>query len=101
MLGRSVEPRWFHRCWTLTPPNARFRLSHMEVNDVPRAKHNDGTSEQSEVAAYRVRLPRFITDEEIGLGDVLKRATSYFGIRPCGGCKRRAAALNRRIVFTR
>jgi hypothetical protein len=65
------------------------------------AKDNDSTSEPGEAAAYRVRLPGFITDEEIGLGDALKRATSYFGLRPCGGCERRAAALNRRIVFTR
>ena len=36
---------------------------------------------------YRVRLPGFITDEEIGLGDVIKRATSYLGIKPCGGCE--------------
>jgi len=49
---------------------------------------------------YRVRLPGFITDEEIGLGDVIKRATSYFGIQPCGGCEQRAAALNRRMVFS-
>lgn len=50
---------------------------------------------------HRVRLPGFIRDEEIGLGDVIKRATSYFGIKPCGGCERRAAALNRWMVFTR
>lgn len=49
---------------------------------------------------HRVRLPGFIADEEIGLGDVVKRVTSAFGIRPCGGCERRAAALNRWIVFT-
>ncbi len=49
---------------------------------------------------YRVRLPGFITDEEIGLGDVIKRVTSAFGIKPCGGCERRAAALNRWLVFT-
>lgn len=49
---------------------------------------------------YRVRLPGFIADEEIGLGDVIKRVTSSFGIRPCGGCERRAAVLNRWIVFT-
>ena len=50
---------------------------------------------------HRVRLPGFIADEEIGLGDVIKRATtSYFGMQPCGGCGRRAAALNRWIVFT-
>lgn len=49
---------------------------------------------------HLVRLPGFITDEEIGLGDVIKRATSYLGIKPCGGCDQRAAALNRWISFT-
>jgi len=50
---------------------------------------------------YRVRLPGFIRDEEIGLGDVVKRATYAMGIRPCGGCEARASALNRWMVFTR
>jgi hypothetical protein len=49
---------------------------------------------------YRVRLPGFITDEEVGLGEVIKRATASVGIRPCGGCDRRAAALNRWLVFS-
>jgi hypothetical protein len=48
----------------------------------------------------RVRLPGFIKDEEIGLGDVIKRATSRLGIRPCAGCEKRAAALNRWMGFT-
>jgi hypothetical protein len=50
---------------------------------------------------YRMRLPGFVTDEEVGLGDAIKRMTYAFGIRPCGGCERRAAALNRWFVFTR
>lgn len=58
-------------------------------------------SDQTEHPPHRVRLPGFITDEEIGLGDVIKRATSYVGIKPCGGCERRAAALNRRVTFTK
>ncbi len=49
---------------------------------------------------YKVRLPRFIVDNKIGLGDVVKRATSSFGIRPCAGCERRAVALNRKFVFS-
>ena len=49
---------------------------------------------------YRVRLPGFITDKEIGLGDVIKRATSSIGIRPCGGCESRAAVLNHWFVFS-
>jgi hypothetical protein len=52
-------------------------------------------------AAYRVRLPGFISDEEIGLGDAINRVTYAAGIKPCGGCGRRAAALNRWVVFTR
>jgi len=50
---------------------------------------------------YRVRLPGFITEEEVGLGDVIKRVTYTLGIKPCGGCERRAAALNRWMVFSR
>lgn len=47
-----------------------------------------------------VRIPGFVPDEPVGLGDVVKRATSRAGIKPCGGCARRAAALNRAVVFT-
>ena len=57
--------------------------------------------DQDKQPPHRVHLPGFITDEEIGLGDVIKRTTSYFGIKPCGGCEQRAAALNRWMVFTR
>jgi hypothetical protein len=49
---------------------------------------------------YRVRLPGFISDEEIGLGDVIKRATSAVGLEACGGCNERAALLNRWLVFS-
>jgi hypothetical protein len=48
----------------------------------------------------RVRLPGFVGDEPVGLGDAVKRATSRVGIRPCGGCAKRAAALNRWVEFT-
>jgi hypothetical protein len=50
---------------------------------------------------FRVNLPGFIKEEEIGLGDVIKRVTYAVGIAPCGGCERRAAALNRWLVFSR
>lgn len=66
---------------------------------MPKARKSDEPAEASERAPRRIRLPGFIADEEIGLGDVIKRATSYVGIKPCGGCEGRAAALNRRVVF--
>jgi hypothetical protein len=50
---------------------------------------------------HRVRLPGFLVEDEIGLGDVIKRATYAMGIKPCGGCERRAAALNSWMTFTR
>jgi peroxiredoxin len=49
---------------------------------------------------HRVSLPRFFLKREIGLGDVIKRLTSAVGIRPCVGCERRAAVLNRWMVFS-
>jgi len=57
-------------------------------------------SGEPERSPHRVRMPGFVTDEDIGLGDVIKKATSYMGIKPCGGCGRRAAALNQWIVFS-
>lgn len=50
---------------------------------------------------YRVRLPEFLIEEEIGLGNVVKKVTYAMGIRACGGCEQRAAALNRWMVFSR
>jgi len=54
---------------------------------------------QNELPPRRVILPGFIVDKEIGLGDAIQRVTSYLGIKHCGGCERRAAALNRRIAI--
>ena len=50
---------------------------------------------------HRVRLPGFLIEEDLGLGDAIKKASYSLGIAPCGGCERRAAALNRWIRFTR
>lgn len=47
----------------------------------------------------QVRLPGFLVDGETGLGEVIKRATAAVGVRPCGGCGRRAQALDHRVVF--
>jgi hypothetical protein len=49
---------------------------------------------------YRVRLPGFLVEKEVGLGDAINRVTYGMGVRPCGGCEKRAAALNSWVVFT-
>jgi hypothetical protein len=58
-------------------------------------------TEEAKVHPHRIRLPGFITDEEIGLSEVIKRVTYAMGIKPCSGCEKRAAALNRWMVFSR
>ena len=55
------------------------------------AQHGAGSAVSE---PYRVRPPGFILEQEIGLGDVVKRVTSSIGIRPCG-CEGCAAVLNR------
>jgi len=56
---------------------------------------------KTEHQPHRIRLPGFIKEEEIGLGDVIKRVTYAMGIKPCAGCEKRAAAFNRWMRFTR
>jgi len=65
-----------------------------------KEQKSGGAAERNESQPYRVRLPGFINDKDLGLGDVIKRATYAIGIKPCGGCARRAVALNRWVVFT-
>jgi hypothetical protein len=62
---------------------------------------NRTVTEETQTTPRKVRLPGFITGDEVGLGDVVQRVTYAIGIRPCGGCERRAAAMNRWMVFTR
>jgi hypothetical protein len=56
--------------------------------------------DKHERTPYRVRLPGFISEKDIGLGDVVKRATYAVGIKPCSGCTRRAEVLNRWMTFS-
>ena len=60
----------------------------------------EAKAEKTDREPYRVRLPGFVTHEEVGLGDVIKRATYALGVKPCGGCSRRAATLNRWVAFS-
>jgi len=62
----------------------------------PEENVNDTTARQP----HRIRLPGFVRDEDIGLGDLVKRTTASLAIKPCRGCERRAAMLNRWLTFT-
>jgi hypothetical protein len=71
----------------------------MRGNDVK--KDSRAKPETAERPPHRVRLPGFLLEEEIGLGDVIKRVTYAVGIKPCGGCEKRAATLNRWMHFSK
>ena len=64
-------------------------------------KQNESQVKEAASQPHRVRLPGFLIEEEIGLGDLIKKTTYAMGIKPCGGCEKRAAALNRWMTFTR
>ena len=68
------------------------------MNREETTKHR---AQEPQTQPHRVRLPGFLIDEEIGLGDAIKRVTYAMGIKPCGGCEKRAAALNRWMHFSR
>jgi len=75
-------------------------MSNEQMDQQEEGKHI--SSNQGEKQPYRMRLPGFILDDDIGLGDAIKRVTYGFGIRPSSdcGCERRAALLNRWVVFS-
>lgn len=56
-------------------------------------------NENKENKPLMVRLPGFINEKEIGLGDLIKRATSALGIKPCSSCEQRADVLNSWVIF--
>ncbi len=41
-------------------------------------------------------IPRTI-NSRVGLGTLIKKVTTAIGIKPCGGCRRRAKKLNKLV----
>jgi len=64
-------------------------------------KQNAAGPDREDRPTHQVRLPGFLIEEEVGLGDLIKKATYAMGIKPCGGCEKRAAVLNRWMTFSR
>ena len=75
-------------------------MSDKQMDRQEEGKRSD--SNKGEKQPHRMRLPGFLIQEEIGLGDVIKRATYTVGIRPTSGCgcEGRARALNRWMVLS-
>jgi hypothetical protein len=71
------------------------------INEIMSSEEKKEPTGKTERQPHRIRLPGFIKEEEIGLGDVVKKVTYAMGIKPCAGCEKRAATLNRWMRFTR
>jgi hypothetical protein len=76
-----------------------MRMGNVRKQDSLKKKPPQG--EYVSRTAHRVRLPGFLLEADIGLGDLVKKTAYAMGIEPCGGCERRATALNRWLTFTR
>ncbi|MFD6878350.1 MULTISPECIES: hypothetical protein [unclassified Streptomyces] len=64
-------------------------------------EHRARPSRTDRPPAHRVRLPGFVKEDDIGLGEFVKRATRSLGIRPCGDCEERARRMNEWLTFSR
>ena len=65
-------------------------------------KNNEGFWSLEFFQDGTVKVLEFTATENMksrGLGDVIARATSAMGIKPCSGCKQRQEALNKIIPF--
>jgi hypothetical protein len=85
------------------PRLRRSLVQGREAMVEPRKSEQPGRGTSEPQPVHRVRVPAFLVEEnEIGLGDVVRRATYALGVKsPCGGCARRAQALNRWMSFHR
>jgi hypothetical protein len=83
------------------PVSSSWRLALGKENAM-KAKDDANQQHKSEPQSpRRISLPGFVADKDVGFGDMMKGTFSYFGIRPCDGCDRRAEVLNRWLTFTR
>ncbi len=80
----------------MSTPKNQFMKSFAGKNTISK---KGGPADKKRPPTYLVLLPGFMIKKEIGLGDVISRATSEIGLKPCAACRKRAAALNKRLVF--
>lgn len=59
-----------------------------------------GGAPEAPTKPFIVRLPVFMSEHDVGLGDVVGRVAKRVGFSACGGCTRRAAQMNQWVSFT-
>lgn len=76
-------------------------MKKRQAEERDATKQQQARSQSEGLPVLRVHLPGFLIEKEAGLGDLIKKATHYVGIKPCRGCQKRAAAMNRWMSFYR
>jgi hypothetical protein len=67
---------------------------HQNVAEIPRPEPSGPARDSRKLTPRRLRLPRFLIEEPVGLGQVVKHVTKAVGVRPCDPCERRAEVLD-------
>jgi hypothetical protein len=60
---------------------------------------NTGGEEGGGYSSQSMSVPVPFMHEELGLGEALKGLFSWIGVQPCGGCQKRAEALDGAVRF--
>lgn len=86
------------------PPERRPTIGRLvrELSELlAGAAKRAGARRYYQLARGRGGLTRVQDRGTVGLGDVIGVLTARAGVRPCAGCKKRAAFLNRFVVLSR
>lgn len=79
-----------------------LRTCALEVTEADMSFDADGACYQALLAKYRAK-PAIIMPVAVqrsrGVGDTIARITTAVGIKPCGGCAKRQAALNKMFSY--
>ena len=100
LVARIPNTGWAYGLLLLLLSVALFRF-HSLTRDNPLLRSSTAHSHLVFGRTTSKRLPGLASNKGRGLGDIITRATMTLGIRHCSRCKRRAAALNRWVVFGR
>lgn len=72
------------------------RSGHVQAYPAIRVDLRKQTADRADIVPANTNTP---PKRMRGLGDLIAAGTKAIGIQPCGGCRKRQAALNRMVPF--
>jgi hypothetical protein len=70
-------------------------MARLALPGASASPENSATDSVSTPASHRLRLPKFISNESVGFGQIVSKVASVVGVKPCPRCTERAAKLDR------